>query len=66
MRIAAGLAGLAVLAGCVAQVGEDGGLRTTAVIAPVGIAVVPVYVPQPAPAPVVRPARPAQVGSIRP
>jgi len=63
MKCAVGLAALAVLSGCVAQVGEDGGLRTTALISPIGIAVVPVYVPQPAPAPAV----PApQVGSIRP
>jgi hypothetical protein len=61
MRIAAGLAALVALAGCVAQLGEDGGLRTTALISPIGIAVVPVYVPQPVPVAPVR-----QVGTIRP
>jgi hypothetical protein len=62
MRVAAAVAALA-LSGCVAQLGEDGGLRATGVIAPIGIAVVPVYVPQPAPAPV---APAPQYGSIRP
>lgn len=63
MRRAVALAALVALAGCVAQVGEDGGLRATGVIAPIGIAVVPVYVPQPAPAPV---APAPQFGTIRP
>ncbi len=63
LKSAAGLVAMAALSGCVAQVGEDGGVRTTAVISPIGIAVVPVYVPRPAPAP----AAPApQIGSIRP
>lgn len=63
MRVAAGILALMALSGCIAQVGEDGGLRATGVISPIGIAVVPVYVPQPAPVPVT-PAR--QYGSIRP
>ena len=61
-----GLAALAValaLSGCVAQVGDDG-LRATALITPIGIAVVPVYQQQPAPQPVAP--QPLPVGSIRP
>ncbi|MCU0907015.1 MAG: hypothetical protein MUF73_06095 [Rhodobacteraceae bacterium] len=63
MRIAGALAALGLLAGCIAQVGEEGGLRATALVSPIAIAVVPVHVPQPAPAPV---APAAQFGSIRP
>ena len=64
-RLAALTVALA-LSGCVAEVGDDG-LRATALITPVGIAVVPVYqqpAPQPPPQPAAPPPQPG--GSFRP
>jgi hypothetical protein len=64
MRGIAALMAALALSACVAEVGDEG-LRATALITPVGIAVVPVYQQQPAPAPAPPPA-PTPGGSFRP
>ncbi len=66
LRVLAALSVALSLSACVAEVGNDG-LRATALITPVAIAIVPVYQPQPAPTPTPAPApAPAPGGSIRP